>query len=223
MAAEDEEIVDENISDKEENTEVADLKALLEESKAESQKKSMMLRKMNNRLDALESAGKPKEKEELLDDEEKKPSDFARKIQDREDEREEKYRRRAKLVAISSALEDEGLKGADAKRVARLIEMEEGSKLVLDADDFEDYKVIGVDEGDGMSMKSWMGAYLDSDKGKPFRPSKSGPTPKGTGREAPSGKSGRKEISSVEYATLSSQCANREERKALVDKYEIVG
>ena len=211
-----EEVKDELSSN--ESNELNELRAQFEEFKTQSNKKSELIRKLNNQIKDLKE--KPKETTEDI----KLPeaSDVEKRIKEREIALEQKHQKRAKLHGISEALENAGLKKDMARRFAKLIEMEEGDNLQTALDDFDDYTLVGYKTSDGevISTSKWMKEYLNSEKGVSFKPIAKGPTPP-ISRDGQRSNSDRKKISSIEYSKLTSTMS-REERNALADKYEII-
>jgi len=190
---------------------------------SDSNNKSKIIRKLTNRLNTLEEqlTGKEEEKPEKP---ETSPSEIMEKFKAKQQQTEMKHQKRARLHEIRSALEANGLDSAKSKRFAKLIEMEEGENFELTSDDdYGDYEVIGYKESDEIiPVNEWMKVYLESDRGSAFRPSVKGPTPNiDINRTRNKTSSGKKKISSMDFSKLIANMS-REERKAVVDKYEII-
>ena len=203
-------------------------KGKIDEIVKQSGHQSAQIRKLNKEIDALKSLLKDpptstgqKPKDEKFDT--SSASEIERRIREREESLNKKYQKRARLHGIAAALESEGVSVGDSKRFAKLIEMEEEDNLQIANDDFDDWVLVGFKTSDGetISTQKWMKEYLNSDKGRSFKPVVKGPTPNTPRNGQGSVATNKKVISGIEYSKLVSQTP-KDQRKALREKYEVI-
>ena len=121
--------------------------------------------------------------------------------------------------SITAALQSFGVDAATAKQGAKWIALEQGDLISADYVDGDITVRHGADD-----IRSYISGFLETPAGKLLKPSQVGPTPNSGNRGnafAPP-PAGKQQISSMDYSQLVANTP-REDRRALADKYDIIG